>query len=103
MVSCVRSREEVERVLHLAGQGLSQSEIARHTSIPRLTVSGWLRGKLPRHQRTATLDERAYSYLLGMYLGDGHVTRFPRTLRLQIYLDSRYRGSSGSAFGRSVA
>ena len=44
----VRSQEEVERVLRLAGQGLSQSEIARRTGIPRLTVSGWVRGKLPR-------------------------------------------------------
>ena len=36
------------------------------------------------------VDQAAYSYLLGMYLGDGHLTHFPRTLRLQIYLDSRY-------------
>ncbi len=41
------------------------------------------------------LDGRAYSYVLGMYLGDGHLTEFPRTLRLQIYLDSRYPGIIG--------
>jgi hypothetical protein len=36
-----------------------------------------------------------YSYLLGLYLGDGHVAKFPRTLRLQIYLDSAYPGIIG--------
>jgi transcriptional regulator with XRE-family HTH domain len=91
----VRSSEEVEHVLHLAGQGLSQSEIARRTGVPRPTVGGWLRGKLPRRHPLPTLDGRAYSYLLGMYLGDGHIARFPRTLRLQIYLDTRYPGIIG--------
>jgi len=102
IVWSVRSQEEVERVLRLAGEGLNQSEIARRTGIPRLTVSGWVRGKLPRRHRSAVpdnrsarLDYRAYSYLLGMYLGDGHLTHFPRTLRLQIYLDSRYPGIIG--------
>ena len=32
----------------------------------------------------------AYSYLLGMYLGDGHIAELPRTARLRIFLDSRY-------------
>ena len=96
-------------MLNLAGQGLSQSEIARRTGIPRLTVSGWLRGKIPRSHRAvavegskdprphqaAAFNGSAYSYLLGMYLGDGHLTRFPRTLRLQIDLDSRYPGIIG--------
>jgi transcriptional regulator with XRE-family HTH domain len=96
MVSLVRSPQEVEQVLALAAQGLNQSEIARRTGIPRLTVSGWVRGRLPRRLPVVALDvpgavdQAAYSYLLGMYLGDGHLTHFPRTLRLQIYLDSRY-------------
>jgi hypothetical protein len=32
---------------------------------------------------------KPYSYLLGVYLGDGHITREPRTYRLHIYLDAR--------------
>jgi hypothetical protein len=36
------------------------------------------------------MDRAAYSYLLGMYLGDGHLARFPRAWCLRIVLDSRY-------------
>jgi len=34
--------------------------------------------------------EAAYAYVLGMYLGDGYVAKFPRTYRLCIFLDLRY-------------
>jgi hypothetical protein len=36
-------------------------------------------------------SEYAYSYLLGLYLGDGHITSGPRDVhRLRIYLDRAY-------------
>ena len=31
-----------------------------------------------------------YAELLGLYLGDGHITEMPRTERLRIFLDARY-------------
>jgi hypothetical protein len=31
-----------------------------------------------------------YAELLGLYLGDGHIVRMPRTLHLRIFLDSKY-------------
>jgi hypothetical protein len=31
-------------------------------------------------------DHRAYSYLLGAYLGDGYLCRMPRSWRLEVYL-----------------
>ena len=31
-----------------------------------------------------------YAELLGLYLGDGHLSAMPRTWRLRLYLDSRY-------------
>ena len=34
--------------------------------------------------------EAAYAYLLGMYLGDGCITRYPRTHLLVISLDAAY-------------
>jgi hypothetical protein len=89
----MRSREEFELVVALAATGLSQAEIARRTGIPRLTVSGWLRAPPPRHVAPAeSLDTAAYSYLLGMYLGDGHLAAFPRAWCLRIVLDARYAG-----------
>lgn len=36
------------------------------------------------------LDEAAYAYLLGLYLGDGSISRHPRTYRLRIFQDQRY-------------
>jgi len=31
----------------------------------------------------------AYAYLLGIYLGDGHITRYPRTYRIAVYLNAK--------------
>jgi hypothetical protein len=45
----------------------------------------------------------AYSYVLGLYLGDGHLASFPRTMCLRIYLDARYPGivaACAEAIGR---
>lgn len=112
-VSQMRPRQEVDLVLRLAGRGLSQAEIARRTGIPRGTLGGWLRGAVPLRHRdpipggrfcsscghrqhdAERLDEGAYSYLLGMYLGDGHIARFPRASCLRVTLDARYPGIIG--------
>ena len=37
-------------------------------------------------------DPEAYCYLLGMYLGDGCISTYNRSMRLRITLDSRYPG-----------
>src|SRR3954465_13811007 len=37
-------------------------------------------------------DEAAYAHLLGLYLGDGCLWVGPRSVKLQIALDSRYLG-----------
>lgn len=37
---------------------------------------------------TATTDD--YSELLGLYLGDGHITQMARTQRLRLFLDASY-------------
>src|SRR5437773_7751638 len=38
---------------------------------------------------SADIPKRAYTYLLGMYLGDGHIARARKSYRLQIYLHVR--------------
>jgi hypothetical protein len=98
-----RPPEDVERVRALAVSGLSSSQISRLTGISRPTVLRWLQtdrqpfrgcptcGKPPHD--FSTLPASAYAYLLGIYLGDGTITRFPKGVwALQVFQDSRYPG-----------
>jgi hypothetical protein len=92
-------------VLELVSAGLNDSQISRATGISRTTVRTWRRGQIPGRRRRGSrdraagcprcvagvsLDEPAYAYLLGLYLGDGHIAAFPRTFRLRIVQDARY-------------
>jgi hypothetical protein len=108
----MRSPEEVRLVQRLNEEGLNACEIARRTAIPRSTVRGWLAGRVPgarpRRLQSDRFDEASclacghpahdpaglpaadYSYLLGMYLGDGCLLKHPRVWRLDITLDQRY-------------
>ena len=77
-------RYEVDRALSLVAEGLTDCEVSRRTGISRRTILDWRRGRTPHASRTRAaaqgscprcesgpLDEPAYSYLLGLYLGDG--------------------------------
>lgn len=96
-------------MLRLVGAGVGAAEIAHRTGIPRTTVLRWISGGTPRfedpeattchacgHAAHNGVDGAAYSYLLGLYLGDGHLASFPRTRCLRIYLDARYPAIVGS-------
>jgi hypothetical protein len=89
--------------LQLLNQGLTASETARRSGIPRSTIRDWGDGRclqLPRRNPLgcsghdfAALDEAAYAYLLGMYLGDGCLSEHRRGVwRLRITLDGAYPG-----------
>jgi len=100
--------ETVTQSLALAAGGLSASEVSRQLGVPRSTVRDWLAGRVPipaGHAHGAgtcancgglhDLAElpAAYVYLLGMYLGDGCLSRHPRgVFKLRISLDERYPG-----------
>jgi hypothetical protein len=45
--------------------------------------------KLPAEISLGATQFRAYAYLLGIYLGDGHITHYPRTLRIDVYLNAK--------------
>ena len=47
---------------------------------------------LARIRRDEVLRSRAYAYLLGLYLGDGWISKGPRAERLRFALDSNYPG-----------
>lgn len=98
-----RPSSEVQRVVDLAADGHGASEVARITGIPRSTVRQWMgkSSRTPSPPRIfcpccnpdADLDEASYVYLLGLYLGDGCISRQPkgvwrlRVVQTSIYVD----------------
>ncbi|MBV8220762.1 MAG: helix-turn-helix domain-containing protein [Solirubrobacterales bacterium] len=105
----------VHAALDLAVAGANATDIAQRLGIPRTTVRDWVRRQLPKHVRdgifgtshcercghaTHRYDEltEAYVYLLGLYLGDGWISRHRgEVYRLRIVLDARYPGIIESA------
>ena len=95
----MRSAEEFDAVRRLIAAGENDCAIARHTGIPRRTVRDWrFRPQiLPRQSSTsrhcvhdfANLAPNDYSYLLGLYLGDGCISRYGRVWRIRITLDAK--------------
>ena len=98
----VRSREEVETVLALAGEGHPDTAVASRTGnstkhcqrlASRTCSKGGpgsgtpLPGLLSRKHRTPAVE---YAYLIGLYLGDGYIARSLRTYRLRFFLDAAY-------------
>jgi hypothetical protein len=95
----MRSRGEVDNAAKLLKQGFTATEVASLTGIPRSTVRDWSHGRMPRcwdsdcvFHDPATLDDVAYAYLLGIYLGDGCISADARRVRLRITLDAKYGG-----------
>lgn len=96
----MRSHDEYVAVLKLIADGMNDCAIARETGIPRRTVQTW-RTQPPARPRQdcsvqphdwGSLPARSYSYLLGLYLGDGCISRSRRVWALRITLDKKYPG-----------
>lgn len=92
-------------MLALDRVGVSASAISRRTGISRTTVRNWIDGKVPGRKPRGRLwvevsddgepvirHPAAYAYLLGLYLGDGHISPMSRSMRLRVFLDSKYMG-----------
>lgn len=108
----MRTYEEYKRILELWEAGHNKSQISRMTGIPRPTVRdaikryGSLKGLEENRARASksTADivlerirkntemRKTYAYLLGMYLGDGCLTKPPqhRVYLLRVALDDDY-------------
>jgi hypothetical protein len=74
----------VDRARTLSGQGFTDRAVAAAVGVPLQTVRNWRTGQRRAPGRTShraccylcyqtPLDEPAYAYLLGLYLGDGHI------------------------------
>ncbi|MEV8564156.1 helix-turn-helix domain-containing protein [Streptomyces sp. NPDC051322] len=81
-----------QKALDLIRSGSRNADVARQLNVPLGTVSYWLhmdRAKRGEKVRTRPsllcprcndrpLDRAAYSYLLGLYLGDGHISHYAK-------------------------
>lgn len=100
------------QALALVRAGVSNAETGRRLAIPSGTISYWVhtdrarRGECPGRPPTvchvcgdADLDLVAYSYLLGLYLGDGHIIQYRkhRTPSLMITCDDNWPGLMDAA------
>ncbi|WSQ08358.1 helix-turn-helix domain-containing protein [Streptomyces sp. NBC_01231] len=96
-----------QKALTLLRSGTKNAEVARHLNVPLGTVGYWKhldrakRGECPgKHDPKCPrcdgrdLDEPAYSYLLGLYLGDGHISHYSehRVPNLMIACTESWRG-----------
>jgi hypothetical protein len=104
------SPEIVLEALDLRERGRTISDVAAALHVPRPTVALWFRGGLPREVRhrlagwpatrpcarcggldhCAAPEPIAYAYLLGVYLGDGCLGQYDRTVSLSIACDAQY-------------
>jgi hypothetical protein len=96
-----------QRALALLRGGARNAEVARKFSVPPGTIAYWKhldrakRGECPgKHDPKCPrcdgrdLDAAAYSYLLGLYLGDGHISHYSehRVPNLMIACDESWPG-----------
>jgi hypothetical protein len=91
------ARERQLQVAALLPTGIPDAVIAQRTGVSRSTVARWRRRGLPMRVLAARADPTwrppdpaAYSYLLGIYLGDGCLGGDRGRARLQISLDAAY-------------
>jgi hypothetical protein len=97
----VWSAEPFDTAERLIAAGLNDCAIARQIGVPRTTVRDWRRRPQARprlisasaceviHDFSA-LPAAAYCYALGLYLGDGYISRSQRVWHLRITLDKKY-------------
>jgi hypothetical protein len=111
-----KSVESYESAMKLYSMGSSIKEISEKLEINRSTISNWVRGatgksftekvkftsrlidtydsiEFMQNLNPLISDElrfNVYSYLLGLYLGDGCIYKYPRTKRFNITLDAKY-------------
>ncbi len=112
----MRSYDEYRRILELWAAGESKKGIARITGINRATVRDCinrygsvdgltaayrdkaLKGQADANSIVPWLESRAapvhqaYIYLLGLYLGDGTLSRSHHVHKLRVFLDKKYPG-----------
>lgn len=109
----MRTQEEYDAIFELHDKGLNKCQISRELNIPRSTIKTIIQNrgvekvaKLPilkisdpsgKHygfesrRPYQVVDPKAYSYILGQYLGDGYInkTNHNNCYKLRIFTNSR--------------
>jgi hypothetical protein len=93
----MRSAEQFNAARRLIAAGKNDCAISRQIGVPRTTVRDWRRRPAIRSRALGApcgvahdfsqLPAEAYCYVLGLYLGDGSISRNRRIWRLRITLD----------------
>ena len=101
-VSNFVSAESREIAKSLLGSDLSDYEVARRSGVSRGTVQRWRQigvsaptSSIPTDFNPEGWDlarQAKYAYLLGQYLGDGHIATNGKSLTLTISCDRKYPG-----------
>jgi hypothetical protein len=98
----MHSQRVVRAALALAEAGVNATDVSKRLGIPRRTVAAWIKGEVPHSasaescgqcRRMHAFDDLSpgYVYLLGLYLGDGCISRHPKDVyKLRIFLDVKY-------------
>jgi hypothetical protein len=93
-----------QQALALVAVGANDCEISRLLGVARTTIRDWRKPRYLRIQsraicprcwrptRPILIPAGDYAELLGLYLGDGHISPLERTHRLRIFLDAAYPG-----------
>jgi hypothetical protein len=102
------SQEQKNQVKSLFENGKNKCEISRITGIPRATLTKWIhptyipKTNKPRNSYEPIIDftsylnteekKKAYSFILGVYLCDGHISRYKtfRAPAIRFFNDSKY-------------
>ncbi len=92
-----------QAALDLIARGLNDCEVSRRLGVPRRTVRDWRVPTYVARARASSLCLRCwkptspviftsadYAELLGLYLGDGHITQMARAQRLRLMLDAKH-------------
>ncbi len=88
----IRTRSEAKALID---RGLSDYEVSRRTGVSRSTVQRWRvhglpRGRSPTAKVWRPMNRASYAYLLGIYLGNGYLSKAAESPVLEIALDARY-------------
>ena len=75
----------------MAAVGDLKSSVRKDVQVRVLPPLPWLFREPTASDHAVDAVGRAYSFLLAMYLGDGHIVAAQKSYRPQIYLNVRYR------------